>query len=553
MSGRSLLKGAGCSLLLTLRYVRESLGPSHLIVYYHRFPLASVFLAVLVDLVVISLLAALAWGWIERVKRTNVIWPVLLASVLLLEMHGCLYYSHRTWAVIGGTFVLLALSVWSWNSTWFEWAVRAVGWSLVLLGFSVLWVVAMLAYMAALTSGHEAVSFSNPTTASVAVPRICWILFDELSYDQVYDHRASGLALPNFDRLYAESNIFSNVQPAGDLTDIAIPSMFLGRPILRMRSSVDGTLNLFTGDRQQWERFDASQTIFARAHRLGWTSGIVGWANPYCRLMADWVDDCYWIPYDDSAIRQTNMDPDRSVAYNAASMPLQWLHSALPIGVSNRQEYNRSWVARRERHYELAMEHARALIEKTSIRFQFIHLPLPHPPAFYDRKTRTFSDGGSYLDNLALADVALGELLDQLEKAPEWPETTVIVSGDHSWRPWIWQPLHLWTVEDAAASKGVYDRRPVLAIHLPGQQRGNVIASEFPAFELAGVLADMMADGVRTSEDLASHAGALLNVRAGVTAPNAVRQAWEFFNRSCRLSLALCAHGRTTPGVKPLH
>jgi hypothetical protein len=477
---------------------------------------------VLIDLIVISFVASLVWGLIDRVERTNALWSVPLAGILTLELHAGVYlysrdwldYSYPTWAALGGILIVLALCLRSWSRRWFEGAVRTVSWSAVLWGFPLLFVLPELAYMAAVTSDHEEASFSRSTPGTATGPRICWILFDELSYDQIYDHRATGLELPSFDRLYGESKVFSNVQPAGDYTDIAIPSMLLGRPASQMKSSVVGNLNLFMDDTRRWERFDASKTIFAHARRLGWTSAIVGWANPYCRLMADWVDECYWLPEDDPVIRETNMDPDRSLAYNMASIPLQWLHAALPDGELNGREYNGKWVALRERHYELAMERAKALIEESAIRFKFIHLPIPHPPAIFDRRTHTFSARGSYLDNLVLADAALGELLAKLEKTPEWPETTLIVSGDHSWRPWIWKRLGLWTAEDEAASKGRYDRRPLMTIHLPGEQHGYAVSSEFPAVSLNSVVRGMM--GVRTSEDSTSHTAASFSNQARV-------------------------------------
>jgi Sulfatase len=513
MNIRMLLKGAGTGVLLTLLYVRESLGLSHLLVYFHRLPLASIFLAVLADLVVISLLASLAWACIDRMNPTSTLWPFLLAGVLLLECHSAVYlftrgwsdFSHQVWWSLGGAFVVAAFMLRWWNRFWFAQATRVVAWSLVLCGFPILLVIPELVYMAASTSGPETVSFSHAVRMkSTSLSRICWIIFDELSYDQVYEHRAAGLKLPNFDRLQGQSTTFSDVQPAGDYTYLAIPSMFLGRRVLQLTSSPGGELKLITSDGQGWEPFDAGQTIFADARRLGWTSGIVGWANPYCRFMAGSVEDCYWLPEDDPIIPQTNMNPNRSVAFNAASMPLQWLHTLIPNGLSDGYEYNRNWVGGRKRHYDLAMESARDLIGKASIRFEFIHLPIPHPPVIYDRKTSSFSGIGSYLDNLALTDLALGELLDQLEQTPEWQQTTVIVCGDHSLRPWVWQHFHLWTKEDDAASKGAYDPRPMLAIHLPGQRRKHLITQEFPAIALANLLDAIMRGRIETPDDLAS-------------------------------------------------
>ncbi len=224
------------------------------------------------------------------------------------------------------------------------------------------------------------------------------------------------MALPNFDRAATESVTFSNVEPAANYTNIAIPSMLLGRPASRFQSSSTGNLFLYTNDSKRWERFDPSATVFAEARHLGWRSGIVGWSNPYCRLMGAWVDGCYWEPYDGPMISKSTMDPGRGIAVNAAKLPLEQFHTWMPVGPSDGNEYRTNWISLRAQNYRSAMEHAHALIQNASIRFAFIHLPIPHFPAVYDRKSGAFSSRGSYIDNLALADAALGELLDELKR-----------------------------------------------------------------------------------------------------------------------------------------
>ena len=73
-----------------------------------------------------------------------------------------------------------------------------------------------------------------------------WLLFDELSFDQTFEHRFPGLALPAFDSLKSKSVVFSNVKPAGYYTDRVIPSYLLGVQVNNIRSSLDGdpTINV---------------------------------------------------------------------------------------------------------------------------------------------------------------------------------------------------------------------------------------------------------------------------------------------------------------------
>jgi hypothetical protein len=125
--------------------------------------------------------------------------------------------------------------------------------------------------------------------------------------------------------------------------------------------------------------------------------------------------------------------------------------------------------------YQILVSQSNKMIENGQIHFVFIHLPVPHPPGFYDRKTHTFCRCGNYLDNLVLADDTLGLLEHQIDQSPWADQTTLIVSSDHSWRIPMWSRTLGWTPEEAAVSKGQFDSRPVFLVHSPGQTAGSTI------------------------------------------------------------------------------
>jgi hypothetical protein len=126
---------------------------------------------------------------------------------------------------------------------------------------------------------------------------------------------------------------------------------------------------------------------------------------------------------------------------------------------------------------ENVRDHALETIASSHADIIFLHLPAPHPPAFWDRKTGKFAVGGSYLDSLDFSDRLLGQILNLLETQPRWAATTLIVQGDHSWRTAMWRPLPGWSAEDERASRGgQWDPRPVLMIHAPGQKSAETVA-----------------------------------------------------------------------------
>ena len=307
-----------------------------------------------------------------------------------------------------------------------------------------------------------------------------WLLFDELSFDQTFEHRFPGLALPAFDSLKSKSVVFSNLKPAGYYTDRVIPSYFLGVQVNNIRSSLDGdpTINVAG---KAWQAFDANATVFADAQRLGWTTGVVGWYNPYCRILAGTLNYCFWRMGDgqsDGAL------PEQSALQNAL----------VPLVGRVRDLEHRPTFAQIKQAEDMAavMPQAEALLRDERIGFVFIHLPIPHPPGIYDRNTGRERAGGSYIDNLALADRSLAEMMAALSTTASASKTTVIVCSDHSWRVPMWRLTATWTKEDEVASHGRFDPRPVLMIHFPGQQEEHVVTAPFASIGIHDIIERML-------------------------------------------------------------
>ncbi|MFY9556125.1 MAG: sulfatase-like hydrolase/transferase, partial [Blastocatellia bacterium] len=101
-----------------------------------------------------------------------------------------------------------------------------------------------------------------------------------------------------------------------------------------------------------------------------------------------------------------------------------------------------------------------------------VHWPLPHPPGIYNRHKSDFelNAESSYLDNLELADRALGELRAAMEDAGVWENTIILVTSDHMWRADMWRPTYMWTAEDEQALPSVADHRVPFLLKLAGQK-----------------------------------------------------------------------------------
>jgi hypothetical protein len=259
-----------------------------------------------------------------------------------------------------------------------------------------------------------------------------------------------------------------------------VPSFLVGARVDNIRSSLDGEpVVKFPG--QPWKRFDARTALFADAQRLGWTTGLVGWYNPYCRILAGTLNYCFWQMGDgqsDGAL------PQYSALRNAAA----------PVEATLLSLQGKPGLAV-EKHIEdmaALMPQAESLLRDESIGFVFIHLPVPHPPGIYDRRSNRITGTGSYIDNLALADKTLAQLMSTLQATKLASKTTVIVCSDHSWRVPLWRATAYWTKEDEAASLGRFDPRPVLMIHNPEQQTEQDVTSPVEAIRIHDIIGRLL-------------------------------------------------------------
>jgi arylsulfatase A-like enzyme len=88
-------------------------------------------------------------------------------------------------------------------------------------------------------------------------------------------------------------------------------------------------------------------------------------------------------------------------------------------------------------HHAILRE-AETLANDTRFGFTLVHLPIPHAPHAYDRKTGEFTLGNSpiagYVDSLALLDRTIGEIRRGMENAGTWDSTTVLFTSDHPYR-----------------------------------------------------------------------------------------------------------------------
>jgi hypothetical protein len=519
-AARPLTHPATVAFGLANLYLLDLTGPliatDHDLVYHLIGSASSVIIPIIVYVVALSLLLTGLLYLAERPGALRVIiWSAFLLALPSILLHTIANFSGTefpdwlTYLVASVCMATLIAIMFLWRKFLprFEKIQHVAAGVLGFFAFTGLIIFAQLIWSAWQARNlNPAPTLHTPQLSSTQPrPRIVWLLLDELSYQQLYERRFPGLQLPAFDRLAAQSTVFTQVAPAGQFTRYIVPTLFTGFPSNAVNVSARGLLlSLKDPSTGKWTPFQQHQTIFQDAIDAGYVTAIAGWYNPYCRIMPEVLDHCFWT-YRQST--PANLSPNRSLAVDLLR-PFRrlWLDTKHLFGRGPGAPTDESRdIRQHSADYRNLRRAGDAYLADPSINFLFLHMPIPHPYGFYDRNKKTFSTKHtSYIDNLALADRYLAHMRQLLERNNQWDSATIIVMGDHSWRTsFIWKDSMTWTDEDEAASHGgEFDPRPAYIVKLPNQQTPSRIDQPFSAVSTHALLDGLLQDHLQTPADL---------------------------------------------------
>jgi len=518
---RAIVHPATVSFGLANLYLLGLTGPfidtDHDLIYHLIGSASSIVFPIIFYLLILTVFLATLISLAQRPGPLRiVVWSALLLALPSTLIHTYANFSGNqipAWLNVS-VFLAALLSLFSASVFWrrfqavFEKVQPAAAMALGLSSLSGLLIFGQLVWCAAETRNlNPAPALHHPDASSLASPhqRIVWIVLDELSYQQLYERRYPGLELPAFDQLALQSTVFSHTIPTGEFTRYILPTLFTGLPANEIRVSARGLLiSLRDPATGKWNGFQQQDTVFQDALNAGYSTGIAGWYNPYCRILPEVLDHCFWT-YREST--PANLSPNRSLLVDLVR-PFRYLllnlEHLLGHGPGATTEESRDLRQHRTDYLSLVAAGDAQLMDP-SIDFLFLHMPIPHPYGFYDRKQKAFSSRHtSYIDNLALADIYLAHVRQILDRQHQWDSTTLLVMGDHAWRTsFIWANSATWSEEDAAASHGgEFDDRPAYLLKLPHQHTPARIDQPFDAVHTRVLLDALMADRLSSPADL---------------------------------------------------
>jgi hypothetical protein len=520
---RLLLVALGLATIDLIWVIKPGVEPSQHALYHWSGTVRSLFAPMALDMLAAWLLIALLLLAARRPGRLRVaIWSALLLFIpWFVQLDGeflALLASrpHLRRQLFVAAFALSLTLILLWRpavSSWFERIVSSASSLLIFAGIFGLFLFCRLGWYAWQGSRMEDRAHLQPTRNPTIQPhRLIWIVFDEMSYQQTFEHRFPGLQMPAFDRLAAQSTVFSHVVPIGTSTEVVLPGLLSGEAVDDIRTSPTGEFSLHHPNTGKWELFNQHNTSFQDARDAGYGTAIAGWYNPYCHLLPAVLDHCMWTHRFGIL---NNMEPSGTIAWNLLQPLKQLTTELIHVAPGNLQQIllKRLHIptqAAEESALHIADYNALyaasdRLLRDRSAGFVLLHLPVPHPEGIYNRQTGAFATSGStYMDNLALADKCLAGLRQTLEDTGQWDSSTIVIMGDHSWRTtWIWEATREWTpAEQQASLGGGYDERPIYLIKLPHQTSGSKIDTPFHAVNTRTLFDAVLLHRIATTTDL---------------------------------------------------
>lgn len=339
------------------------------------------------------------------------------------------------------------------------------------------------------------------TANAKAQPRVLWLIFDEMSEDQVFGDRSAGLSLPSLDRLQAEALQATNAFPPAGHTTQSIPALLIGRLIASVRPAGPHELMLTFPAQPAAVGWTSQPDIFTEARAAGFNTAIVGWYHPYCRVLGDRLTSCLWEPANEP--RRLSIE-ERLLRPGVDLLPM------LPFTGNYRDRLvRRTGEEIRIAHlagYQTLLAAATKAATNPTFGLTFIHLPVPHPPYIYDRRKGVWdtTEQREYLDNLALADRTLGELRLAMERAGTWEGTTIVISSDHWWRKDYWRRFAVgpyWGSTDALYLGRIDHRIPFL-VRMAGQKTASRYEAPFNTVLTHDLILDIMKQRISNPEQI---------------------------------------------------
>jgi hypothetical protein len=343
--------------------------------------------------------------------------------------------------------------------------------------------------------------------------RVIWMLFDEFDQRLAFELHKPKVDFSNLERLRSESMVADYARQTAPWTTLALPSILSGQIFSRAELIDADTLRVYHEGSNQGTNWRDQPNVFKKARAMGKNAEIVGWHHPYCRVFGDMTVRCTEVPsgHPTGALLRETSVADEGVPHAVKFLLGLQLGNVLDMlhwGYEESSENGRDgYVQRRQqKQYFRIRDLAYAQAADPQIDFLFIHFPLPHLFAIYNREGQNFdlNDSLNYADNLALVDRTVGEMRKAIEQAGLWDSTSILITSDHGLRPDLWRGRMGWTPELEQLTGGRQSESVPFIVKLAGENRGATYERAFSSVVASDLVLAMLSGDVTTPQSAAA-------------------------------------------------
>jgi hypothetical protein len=257
------------------------------------------------------------------------------------------------------------------------------------------------------------------------------LLFDELSYAQLYDGRAIRPAYPAL-RSFGAAAVHHHAATApGSESLVSIPGYLSGRRYADTDATGDAFEEVFPDGHRTRLDLNTPENLFRLARTAGLRTEYYGWYFPACRMLPGLLDRCLDCSlYNASGVRPA-FSPMDAVRTNLILWPHQF-----PAGLLKNPPF--------ADHQRLAAARLEALaaepFEPGVGTLRFVHFSIPHVPFVFDRDgfnppfDPVAESLGAYRRQLEYVDRVFGRILASTDARQTDPGTSIVVLSDHEYR-----------------------------------------------------------------------------------------------------------------------
>lgn len=256
------------------------------------------------------------------------------------------------------------------------------------------------------------------------------ILFDELSYDYLYENGKIKREYENFRSLSLISDNYHKAFSPGDSTLAAIPGLIMGKSFEGITMEYDQIYEITKKQETEILAIDANN-LFAYAKKAGYRTFCFGPYLHYCALFGKWLDGCRSF----SVYNYGNLSNEFKF-YNPILTTIVLLPYQFPYGFLKNPVYSLWKKNITEQSFALTME----AINSSEPFFIFVHFYSPHLPftfdkdGFYKNRRPFLQNHENYFKELGYTDKLLGNLIVELKRNGKFNNTTIVVLADHNYR-----------------------------------------------------------------------------------------------------------------------